>query len=284
MAGDLSVAEQQIVEIAKALALDARILVMDEPTAALDKVEAQRLLDLVRKLRERGRGGRLYLAPDVRDFSDRRPRQRDEGWAQGHHRAAADLPTSRLVRLMVGRDLADFYPPRAETPPGRFFWLEIRGGGNRHSRGHQPRGARRRDRRRRRAGGSGKTALARALIRRPTLRARRNDDRRRGSCDSRARARRSRRASAACPTTASARVCRCSNRSRDNVTLTVRAFAPALRRADRRRDVRRNRRDERLRQLDVRAAQLRRGGPAALRRQPAEGDRRAAGWRAIPKS
>jgi ribose transport system ATP-binding protein len=53
-AGALSVAEQQIVEIAKALAVDARILVMDEPTAALDKVDAQRLLALVRKLREAG--------------------------------------------------------------------------------------------------------------------------------------------------------------------------------------------------------------------------------------
>ena len=46
-AGDLSIAQQQIVEIAKAFAIDARILVMDEPTAALDRVDATRLLDLV---------------------------------------------------------------------------------------------------------------------------------------------------------------------------------------------------------------------------------------------
>src|SRR5262249_51403217 len=54
VAGGLSVAEQQAVEIAKALAVKARILVMDEPTAALDDVSAGRLLALVRKLRDEG--------------------------------------------------------------------------------------------------------------------------------------------------------------------------------------------------------------------------------------
>src|SRR5471032_2303598 len=54
LAGALSVAEQQIVEVAKALAFDVRILVMDEPTAALDGNDAQRLLALVQKLREEG--------------------------------------------------------------------------------------------------------------------------------------------------------------------------------------------------------------------------------------
>ena len=54
LAGDLPIAHQQIVEIAKAIAIDARILVMDEPTAALDRVDATRLLELVRRLSAQG--------------------------------------------------------------------------------------------------------------------------------------------------------------------------------------------------------------------------------------
>ena len=53
-AGRLSIAQQQVVEIAKALAVDARILVMDEPTAALERTEASRLLDLVKRLSAEG--------------------------------------------------------------------------------------------------------------------------------------------------------------------------------------------------------------------------------------
>ena len=53
-AAGLSIADQQIVEIAKALSIEARVIVMDEPTAALSAVEAGRLMDVARRLRERG--------------------------------------------------------------------------------------------------------------------------------------------------------------------------------------------------------------------------------------
>jgi ribose transport system ATP-binding protein len=130
MAGELSVAEQQIVEIAKALAVEARILVMDEPTAALDDVDARRLLSLVRKLRQEG-VAIVYIShrmSEIADIADRITVMKD-----GRKVAtaiAADLPTDRVVRLMVGRDLADFYPPRSQEPPGRPL-LVIKGAGNR---------------------------------------------------------------------------------------------------------------------------------------------------------
>ena len=62
-AGGLAISNQQIVEIAKALAIEARILVLDEPTAALDDVEAARLLELVGRLRTEG-VALVYTPPD----------------------------------------------------------------------------------------------------------------------------------------------------------------------------------------------------------------------------
>jgi ribose transport system ATP-binding protein len=128
-AGDLSVAEQQIVEIAKALAFDARILVMDEPTAALDEVDAKRLLALVGKLRQQG-VAIVYISHRMSELAavaDRISVMKDG--RKVITAAATELPTDRIVRLMVGRDLAEFYPPRSQTPPGPPL-LEIASGGN----------------------------------------------------------------------------------------------------------------------------------------------------------
>ena len=127
-AGDLSVAEQQMVEIAKALATDPRILVMDEPTAALEDAEATRLLELVRRLRADG-VAIVYVShrmPEIAALSDRVTVLKD-GRKVLTDRTAA-LPTERLVRAMVGRDLADYFPPR-NSRPGEVL-LEVAGGGN----------------------------------------------------------------------------------------------------------------------------------------------------------
>jgi ribose transport system ATP-binding protein len=130
-AGDLSIAQQQLVEIAKALAIDARILVMDEPTAALDRDNAARLLDLVKRLSEEGVWV-IYVShrmPEIKTVADRVTVLKDGRTVVTA--PIAEAPTGRLVRAMVGRDLADFYPPRAAKPPG-VPALVIRGAANDH--------------------------------------------------------------------------------------------------------------------------------------------------------
>ncbi len=128
-AGDLSMAEQQVVEIAKALALDARILVMDEPTAALDEVESARLLDLVRQLRREG-AAIVYIShrmPEVFAVADRVTVLKDGRLVGTQPRA--ELHPDDVVRMMVGREPGDFYPPPRPAPSGGLL-LSIRGGGN----------------------------------------------------------------------------------------------------------------------------------------------------------
>ena len=134
MADDLSIAQQQIVEIAKALALDAKILVMDEPTAALGRADASRLLDLVRRLT--GQGVTIvYIShhlSEIQAVADRVTVLKDGQTVLTA--PLAEAPTDRLVRAMVGRDLSDFYPPHSTVAPGAQA-LVIRGGTNRRLRG-----------------------------------------------------------------------------------------------------------------------------------------------------
>ncbi len=126
----LSIAEQQLVEIAKALALDARVVVMDEPTAALDDQDAHKLLALVRDLRAQG-VAIIYIShrmPEIAAVADRVTVLKD-GKRVATEPLAALSPES-IVRMMVGRDLADFYPPRSPVPSAGAAVLVIEGGGN----------------------------------------------------------------------------------------------------------------------------------------------------------
>jgi ABC-type sugar transport system ATPase subunit len=111
--------------------IDARILVMDEPTAALDRDDAARLLDLVKRLSEEGVSV-IYVShrmPEIKTVADRVTVLKDGRTVMTA--PIAEAPTGRLVRAMVGRDLADFYPPRAAKPPGAPA-LVIRGAANDH--------------------------------------------------------------------------------------------------------------------------------------------------------
>jgi rhamnose transport system ATP-binding protein len=118
----LSMADQQLIEIAKSLSFDARVLILDEPTASLSAHEVDRLFTIVRRLRDRGVSvlfvsHRLY---EVFELSDRATVFRD-----GRHvvtMATAELTTADLVRHMVGRTVSLF--PKVETPIGEVL-LEV---------------------------------------------------------------------------------------------------------------------------------------------------------------
>ena len=133
--GRLGVAQRQVVEIAKALTLNARLLIMDEPTAALADHEVGLLYDLVRRLQERGIG-LLYVThrlTEVFDLSSRITVLKD-GCRIVTVRTA-DTTADDLVRHMVGRELSAYYPDRAATVGTGPVRLTVRGGGNRKLRG-----------------------------------------------------------------------------------------------------------------------------------------------------
>ncbi len=113
LVGSLSVAQQQLVEIAKALSFEARILVMDEPTAALPPHEVEALFRVVRRLRERGLAI-LYISHRLKEVFTLA--ERITVLKDGQRVATvntADVTTGELVRMMVGRELDTYFPPRA---------------------------------------------------------------------------------------------------------------------------------------------------------------------------
>ncbi|SIT46945.1 fused D-ribose transporter subunits of ABC superfamily: ATP-binding components [Paraburkholderia ribeironis] len=121
----LSIADQQVIEIAKALSLNANILIMDEPTAALSLPEVERLFAIVRKLRERD-VAILFIThrlDEVFALTQRVTIMRDG--AKVFDAPTADLSTESIVAKMVGRDLETFYP-KADRPPGEVR-LSVRG-------------------------------------------------------------------------------------------------------------------------------------------------------------
>jgi rhamnose transport system ATP-binding protein len=121
----LSVADQQMVEIAKALSLDARVLVMDEPTASLSTNEVERLFTIMRQLRQRGVAVLFvdHRMDEVFEISDRISVLRD-----GRHvitASASELTPAEAIRHMVGRKLESLFP-KEEASIGDVA-LDVRG-------------------------------------------------------------------------------------------------------------------------------------------------------------
>lgn len=108
--GNLGIGQQQLVEIAKALSQEAKILVLDEPTAALTESEVEVLFEILTKLKARG-VGMIYIShklDEVFAMSDRITVLRD-GRTVGTNNAA-DLNKDKVIALMVGREVGDIYP------------------------------------------------------------------------------------------------------------------------------------------------------------------------------
>ena len=110
LAGDLKVSEQQMVEIAKALSEEAKVLIMDEPTSALSRKEIEDLFRVIRRLRDEGRGI-IYIShrlDELRAIVDRVTILRD-----GENVISAnlsDLSIDDIIRHMVGREIQDKFP------------------------------------------------------------------------------------------------------------------------------------------------------------------------------
>ncbi|MDO2948508.1 ribose ABC transporter ATP-binding protein RbsA [Aeromonas simiae] len=114
--GDLSIGEQQMVEIAKALSFDASVIIMDEPTDALTDTETEQLFKVIRELRAQG-CGIVYISHRLKEIfqiCDDVTVLRDGKWIG--ECPVSDLDEDRLIEMMVGRRLDEQYPRLARAP------------------------------------------------------------------------------------------------------------------------------------------------------------------------
>src|SRR3954464_8290193 len=121
----LRVAAQQQVEIAKALALEARLLILDEPTAALGAEETDHLFEVVDQLRAEGVSF-IYIShrlEEIARIADRVVVLRDGQWVASHD--TAQVPVEQLIEDMVGRNLEQIFPDTAA--PGADEVLRVNG-------------------------------------------------------------------------------------------------------------------------------------------------------------
>jgi len=107
---DLTVAKMQMVEIAKAISYDAKLIIMDEPTSALTNKEVEQLFKIIRRLKEEGKAI-IYIShklDEIFTICDRVTVLRDGEYIGTRDIKDIDVPT--LIRMMVGRDINDMYP------------------------------------------------------------------------------------------------------------------------------------------------------------------------------
>jgi len=121
--GDLSIAQRQLVEIAKGLSLPADVVILDEPTSSLSDSEAEILFTIIERLKSQGKAV-IYIShrmEEIMRLSDDITVMRDGEYVTTTEKSRTSI--DRLIALMVGREMNDIYPPRvvprptADTPP-----------------------------------------------------------------------------------------------------------------------------------------------------------------------
>jgi putative multiple sugar transport system ATP-binding protein len=124
--GQLGVGKQQLVEIAKALSKNVRLLILDEPTAALNDSDSAHLLDLLRRLKERGITSIMisHKLNEITAIADNVTVIRDGKTVETLNLHAGEVTQERIIRGMVGRDLESYYPHRESHPGDEILRVE----------------------------------------------------------------------------------------------------------------------------------------------------------------
>ncbi len=128
VAGDLSVGARQLIEVARALVTDARVIVFDEPTSSLTDRDAARLFEVIRRLRDMGIAV-VYIShflEEVREVSQRFTVLRDGRTVGGGTMESTPLPS--IIAMMVGRDLTEMFPKVPHEPGEAVLTLKGLGG------------------------------------------------------------------------------------------------------------------------------------------------------------
>jgi len=120
----MPVSQRQMVEIAKAVSYNSKVIVFDEPTSSLNEEEVEHLFEIINMLRDRG-VGIIYIShkmAEIKRISDYITIMRDGQWIATEK--ADDLEMADIIRLMVGRELTNQFPPKTNVPGDVYLEVE----------------------------------------------------------------------------------------------------------------------------------------------------------------
>ncbi len=120
----MPVSQRQMVEIAKAVSYNSKVIVFDEPTSSLTEEEVEHLFRIINMLRDRG-VGIIYIShkmAEIKRISDEITVMRDGTWVAT--RPAAELEMGQIIKLMVGRELTNQFPPKTNKPGDVYLKVE----------------------------------------------------------------------------------------------------------------------------------------------------------------